>query len=522
MNNLYQKYFLKSNIITLIIIFFFSFFINYYYSSFGVFPIDTFFHYDSAARILQGEFPIRDFWIVSGLVIDLIQSLFFKFFGVNWFAYIFHSSISNFLISLIIYHYFQSIKINKINSLLFTCCFSTLAYTVSGTPFVDHHAIFFLLASTVLIIKAIDSEKNYLWFFIVLFFFLSFLTKQVPAAYIILTQGVIISAYIFHVKKYSIIKYLILSFSLIIFFTLTLLFFLNIELKDFYIQYIHHPRSIGSSRFLNFELTFNGFFNDYKFIVLPLILTFILKINKCFKKNFQLSKKEIYIFLILCSFVFSSIFHQILTKNQIFIYFLIPILFGLLFTELQLTNYKFKKYCSTLLLITLIFITLKYHIRYNENRKFHELESVNFDEAVPAHKINKVFHNLSWLNPVYDGEPDNEILLIKEGISYLEKEKDEIMLFTHYLFLDSITKKKLNYPTRSFTTDGASMPVVGMKYFKSYKSFLLNKIKDKKIKKIYFFRHEGISEKTLTDYLNPNCYNKLENNIFILFKLKCN
>ena len=208
MNNLYQKYFLKSNIITLIIIFFFSFFINYYYSSFGVFPIDTFFHYDSAARILQGEFPIRDFWIVSGLVIDLIQSLFFKFFGVNWFAYIFHSSISNFLISLIIYHYFQSIKINKINSLLFTCCFSTLAYTVSGTPFVDHHAIFFLLASTVLIIKAIDSEKNYLWFFIVLFFFLSFLTKQVPAAYIILTQGVIISAYIFHVKKYSIIKYL--------------------------------------------------------------------------------------------------------------------------------------------------------------------------------------------------------------------------------------------------------------------------------------------------------------------------
>ena len=86
MNNLYQKYFLKSNIITLIIIFFFSFFINYYYSSFGVFPIDTFFHYDSASRILQGEFPIRDFWIVSGLVIDLICLYFsflnFKFFNI--------------------------------------------------------------------------------------------------------------------------------------------------------------------------------------------------------------------------------------------------------------------------------------------------------------------------------------------------------------------------------------------------------------------------------------------------------
>ena len=66
------------------------------------------------------------------------------------------------------------------------------------------------------------------------------------------------------------------------------------------------------------------------------------------------------------------------------------------------------------------------------------------------------------------------------------------------------------------------MPVTGMRYFKSYKNFLLDKIKDKKIKKVYFFRHEGISEKTLTDYLDPKCYNKLENSIFILFKLKCN
>ena len=100
-------------------------------------------------------------------IIDIIQSIFFKILGTNWFAYIFHSSIANFLISLIIYYHFQSLKIDKITSLFFTFCFSTLAYTVSGTPFVDHHAIFFLLASTVLIIKAIDSEKNYLWFFIV-------------------------------------------------------------------------------------------------------------------------------------------------------------------------------------------------------------------------------------------------------------------------------------------------------------------------------------------------------------------
>ena len=57
---------------------------------------------------------------------------------------------------------------------------------------------------------------------------------------------------------------------------------------------------------------------------------------------------------------------------------------------------------------------------------------------------------------------------------------------------------------------------------KFYKNFLHNQIKEKKIKKIYFFKHEGISEKTLTDYLEINCYSKSENDIFILFKLKCN
>ena len=97
----YSKSFLKSNIFITIFIFFFSFSINYYYSNIGVFPIDTFFHYDSSARILKNEIPIRDFWIVSGFFIDFAQSLFFKILGTNWNSYIIHSSIFNFIICLL-------------------------------------------------------------------------------------------------------------------------------------------------------------------------------------------------------------------------------------------------------------------------------------------------------------------------------------------------------------------------------------------------------------------------------------
>ena len=92
--NLHNKH-----IFYLVIIFFFSFLINFYYSKFGVFPIDTFLHYDSAFRILNNEYPIKDYWIVSGFFVDFIQSFFFKTLGVNWFSYIFHASIFNCIIT---------------------------------------------------------------------------------------------------------------------------------------------------------------------------------------------------------------------------------------------------------------------------------------------------------------------------------------------------------------------------------------------------------------------------------------
>ena len=79
----------KKNIIDYlypILIIIFSFLINWNYSKYGVFPIDTFLQYDSAYKILNGEYPIRDYWVVSGIFVDILQSIFFKILGVNWYA----------------------------------------------------------------------------------------------------------------------------------------------------------------------------------------------------------------------------------------------------------------------------------------------------------------------------------------------------------------------------------------------------------------------------------------------------
>ena len=58
--------------------------------------------------------------------------------------------------------------------------------------------------------------------------------------------------------------------------------------------------------------------------------------------------------------------------------------------ELRLIN---KNMLVSTLIIFSIFITLKYHYRYNENRKFHELGNVNLYQYQ-----QKNYENLSGLN----------------------------------------------------------------------------------------------------------------------------
>ena len=506
----------------LILIFLFSFFINFYYAKFGSFPIDTFLHYDSAFRILNNEYPIRDYWIVSGFIIDFLQSFFFKILGVNWFAYTFHSSIFNFFISAFSYYFFLSLGLNKTKSLIYTLSFATLAYTISGTPFVDHHATFFLLISTYLIIIALNfPQKNYFWIFIVMLFFLSFLSKQVPTVYVIMSQGAILLYFFFKTKEMNVIK--IIFFSLIFFFILFLflLIYLKIDFKLFYIQYLDYPRTIGFDRYDRFEKSFEIFFNQYKFLFLPIILILIIKFKKTQNRKFDFSLKELIVFLILLAFSMSLLFHQIMTRNQIFIYFLIPIFLALLESEIQIFNTKNKKYFSIILIMFTIFITLKYHYRFNETRKFHEMEKIDLDKSISAFTIDKSLNGLKWITPSFKNDPEKEILILQKTKNRIEKINHQIILITHYLFLDSVTKKKLNYPSRTFTTEGASIPMRNHRFYADYKRFLIHKIKENNVKEIYFLKHENISKRIVTDFIDKNCYSLSEDELFYIFKINC-
>lgn len=518
----FRKYsLLNIKILYFFIIFLFSFLINIYYAKFGAFPIDTFLHYDSGYRILNNEFPVRDYWLVSSFAVDFLQALFFKIFGVNWFAYTIHSSLINAAIALFTYYFFLSLGVNEIKSLIFTISFSTLAYTVSGTPFVDHHATFFSLMATYIIIKNINLNSKYLWFFVVFLFFFAFLSKQVPTSYIIILECIIVSLFLYKYKNFRTFKIIIFSFFIcLILFILTLII-LKIDYKDFYLQYIDYPSSIGSYRVDSFSISSTSLFNKYKFLILPIFLIIYLKFIKIKKKKIKFFSEEIFTFSIFLAFFIGCLIHQSITRNQIFIYFLIPIIFAFIDTEVMNSRLKLKNIFSYLSIIILVFITFKYHLRYNENRKFHELNDINFNKAVSAKNIDKSLNGLLWINPFFEGDPNQEISYIKLGQKQLESSKKQIMLISHYSFLDSITEKKLNYPNKSFTFEGASMPIQEGKFFEKYKKFLFKKIDNNKIEEIYFFKHENISRKIIETYFSQECYKLEENNVFYIYKIQC-
>ena len=75
----------KSNPLYVILISIYAFLINWISGNVGVMPIDTFAFFDTSYSILEGKYPIRDFWIFSGLLLDYLQALFFLRLFLNFF-----------------------------------------------------------------------------------------------------------------------------------------------------------------------------------------------------------------------------------------------------------------------------------------------------------------------------------------------------------------------------------------------------------------------------------------------------
>ena len=338
-------------IILFLLLCIFSIFINNLYGNIGVFPIDSFAFFDSAYSILLNKHPFKDFWVTTGPLVDYIQALFFKLFGLKWSSYVLHASIFNLIISTSVFFALNKHGLNIFLSFFYSLSIAILCYPISGTPFAYIHSYILSLISILIFTLAIKNKSNLYWFFLPFFMFLAFLSMQTPSSYINIILIFFLLIYFINNRNYKKFLYFVFGSSTILLCFIIFLNLVEIPYDNFIQQYLLFPMSMGEYRIsgndtlsgslLSKKITFRGVVGHFKFINILLILTITLIFLNYTKKfrNF-LSKEEIIIYLTLFLSGIVFIFNQLITYNQTFIFSLIPFLAG--FLHIILKKFFFK------------------------------------------------------------------------------------------------------------------------------------------------------------------------------------
>ena len=496
----------KFNFINLILIFITSFSANFYYGSIGVFPIDTFAFFDSANLINKDFLPIKDFWVSNGLLVDLIQSVIFKFFGVSWSTYLVHSSFVNFIFSVFTYKFLINEGLDLKSSLFYSLSVALLAYPTVGVPFSDHHSLFLSIIAVYLMTFFFKTESKILLFTIPFILAFAFLSKQIPSSFFLILIILCILIYSILKKNYTFIILFIISSAAALFFFLFFLFINEIEVKDFFLQYILFPLTIGVERQggLSFKIFISKLFNEYKFfLILGSILIYqVIKEYKIRKNIFNQLINSNFIFLLI---IFIAIINQILMKNQNIIFFLLPILIGIIHIYINSNdNKKFKFFLIIIIIAFNIFITTKYHYRFNIDRKFMDLKTIDKSLTVDAELISKRLKGLKWVTVESQNNIKNEVQLLKDSIDYLKVNKNKSLIISYYQFILSEIDHDIYSPNRWYTKDGVSYPLRDNRYYSYYVKFYKKKLAEKEIEKI--FTIYPLDQGAFNFVLDDNCF----------------
>lgn len=464
----------------LLIIFSFGFVLFYGFR--GVYPIDSFIIFNSGYSVINGYHPFKDYWSISGPILDYIQAIFFLLFGLNWTSYILHSLIINIIVVSVSFYFFQKLKINNYYSFLYSLSIAILAYPQTGTPFMDHHAFYFSYLSIILFSLGVLNNKKIFWCLAPIALFISFFSKQLPSSYLLTLLIFFLAFYLFNNKDKApvIIKGLLIGTSISIFIFFTWIILADISFENILTQYIYYPLEIGDTRIGKIKFDINSFFLQFKFIYLALLIPLIFFI-KNFKKEIKLRGFPFYFFILNIILFLSFIFSQIITKNQILIFFLIP--YFLAVSHYFLKIYRGKSIYYLFVTILLVFTTLKYHDRFNNHKKFMELTDANFNNSLDAKIIDDKLEGLQWITNEYIENPKYEVTQLVKSKSFIENSKFNYILITDYQFFPTILNSKTISPVKWY--DAMSVPSKKNLYYNEFKNFFIKKIKKQKINYVF-------------------------------------
>ena len=243
----------------------------------------------------------------------------------------------------------------------------------------------------------------------------------------------------------------------------------------------------------------------FKLIHISQLILIIVIIKKSFQDLKYLKKEEFFILISIIATSYVLICHQLLTLNQKFIFFIIPILLG--FSHIfYKKNFDNKVYIIYLLIFLGISSTIYYKYNYSDNRKFMELADTDLNKAVNAKILESRLENLKWINPAYPDNPKNEIEYIKNSIEFIKNDDRKKMIITEYQFISSLMYDVTYSPSRTYLLNGTSHPLEGSKYFDIYKKFFIDQIIKNKIEIIYTIK--PLDDYIYSSILDESCIKK--------------
>ena len=459
-----------------------SFSVNQYYAYVGVLPVDSFSTFNAGYDILNGSVPFKDYWVLKGIVLDIIQAAFFKIFGISWFSYSIHASTFNSIFALATFFTLKKFDLDIKYSFFYAAMASILMYPTYGIPFTDHTTAIFCMLSVYSLCLAIKTSKNIYWFLIPLLIFFAFFTKQAPTGYIGILITVISLLYLISNFRKEILIFGVLGVLLSAGIFLSYVYRNNITLDSIIIQYFLYPMSLGESRLeWLFPIELQRFVFRHKLIYLALSVPIFLLFKNIFKNILSFLEKENIIFLLLIGTLIIFIAHQLMTINGLYIFFLIPVFAGFshIYSKKINNNYLIKFF-----LILSLISTIYYHQKYISKRDTLLLRKLDLSRAINAEILSDKLKNLRWLTHHYPNDPETEINNLLNVMTILQKDNQKKMIVTDYQFIPAVLSMNSNSAARIWWRHHI-YPEPGSKYYKDWKNFLLTKIKKNNIDVIY-------------------------------------
>ena len=177
-------------------------------------------------------------------------------------------------------------------------------------------------------------------------------------------------------------------------------------------------------------------------------------------------------------------------------------------------DFKYRNLAAIILISSTFLLTLKYHLRFNEERKMLNLENINLNKNVNAKLIHPSLNGLQWITHNYSQAPETEIELIKESMSEIKQDKSRKMMLTGYLFFSATLNENLNNPSRWPSLLDASNPNKNNPYYEIYKKFVKDLIISKIIETLYSSEDNEVD--IFKEIFMENCRKTKEINDFLL------